>query len=109
MFRKIFSHFSTKKDFFSQNPQDLAQIISQVVIKDTEKVIEKFQTKMEFKLSEIDQNIEQLKLNIIDLERKLLSKEIKDKQSYGQLHYKLEEIKKFNIEQNQTEKKYVSK
>lgn len=49
--------------------------------------------KMDFRFSEITAQIRELELGLNQMETRLLTKDLKDKQAYGLLHYKLHESK----------------
>jgi hypothetical protein len=50
-------------------------------------------THLDLRLNEIQSQIKELELTVVQLETKLLTKDLKDKQTYGQIHYRIESIK----------------
>lgn len=62
---------------------------------DTETVtlIRELHRQMDFRFTEISAQIKELELGLAQMETKLLTKDLKDKQAYGLLHYKLHEAK----------------
>ena len=48
---------------------------------------------MDLRFKEVSSQIKEIELGLAQMEVKLLSKDLKDKQAYGLLHYKLHEAK----------------
>lgn len=55
--------------------------------------------KMDFRFNEISSQIRELELGLVQMETRLLTKDLKDKQAYGLLHYKLHEAKSPKIKE----------
>ncbi len=55
--------------------------------------LEDFKFEMNARLQELKSMVYENKLTIESLDRKLFTKELKDKQLYGQLHYKIHEVR----------------
>lgn len=55
--------------------------------------------KMDFRFNEISSQIRELELGLEQMETRLLTKDLKDKQAYGLLHYKLHEAKSPKIKE----------
>lgn len=60
---------------------------------DTATLIRDLHQKMDFRFNEISSQIRELELGLEQMETRLLTKDLKDKQAYGLLHYKLHEAK----------------
>lgn len=60
---------------------------------DTAALIRDLHQKMDFRFNEISSQIRELELGLEQMETRLLTKDLKDKQAYGLLHYKLHEAK----------------
>ncbi len=61
--------------------------------KEIQGLIKDLGTHLDLRLNEIQCQIKELELTVVQLETKLLTKDLKDKQTYGQLHYRLESMK----------------
>lgn len=55
--------------------------------------ISSMQQQIELRFNEISSQVKELELGLVQLETKLLTKDLKDKQAYGLIHYKLHEAK----------------
>ena len=53
---------------------------------------------MDLSFKEASAQIKEVELGLAQLETKLLTKDHKDKQAYGMIHYKLHEVKKHKLE-----------
>ncbi len=60
---------------------------------ETATLIRELSQQMDFRFSEISSQIKELELGLAQMETRLLTKDLKDKQAYGLLHYKLHEAK----------------
>lgn len=60
---------------------------------ETVTLIRELHQQMDFRFSEISSQIKELELGLAQMETRLLTKDLKDKQAYGLLHYKLHEAK----------------
>lgn len=56
-------------------------------------LIKDLHQQMDFRFTELSAQIKELELGLAQMETKLLTKDLKDKQAYGLLHYKLHEAK----------------
>ena len=54
---------------------------------------------MDLRFKEVSAQIKEVELGLAQLETKLLTKDLKDKQAYGLLHYKLHEAKHVKLEE----------
>lgn len=60
---------------------------------ETVTLIRDLHQKMDFRFTELSSQIKELELGMAQMETRLLTKDLKDKQAYGLLHYKLHESK----------------
>lgn len=60
---------------------------------ETVTLIKELHRQMDFRFTEISAQMKELELGLAQMETKLLTKDLKDKQAYGLLHYKLHETK----------------
>ena len=60
-------------------------------------LIRELHQKMDFRFNEISAQIRELEHGLEQMETRLLTKDLKDKQAYGLLHYKLHEVKSSKI------------
>ncbi len=68
-------------------------VIVKAVVDQTAALLTDLQKRMDFRFNELSAQVKELELEISQLETKLLTKDLKDKQAYGLLHYKLHEVK----------------
>jgi hypothetical protein len=78
---------------FKKNRSKNKDEIVSAVITQTAALINDLQRQMEFRFNEISAQIKEIESGLVQLETKLLTKDLKDKQAYGLLHYKLHEVK----------------
>jgi hypothetical protein len=71
---------------------DADEIIT-AVVSQTAALITDLHRQMDFRFKEVSAQIKEIELGLAQLETKLLTKDLKDKQAYGILHYKLHEAK----------------
>lgn len=64
---------------------------------ETASLIRELSQQMDFRFSEISAQIKELEHGLEQMESRLLTKDLKDKQAYGLLHYKLHEVKSSKI------------
>ncbi|MBL7663925.1 MAG: hypothetical protein JNM93_02240 [Bacteriovoracaceae bacterium] len=76
---------------FGRKPQ--STVIAEEVYQKTQQLLKEFNLELNLKFNELKSLIDENRLCIQDLERKLLSKDLKDRQLYGQLHYKIHEVR----------------
>jgi hypothetical protein len=60
---------------------------------ETNELLKQLRFDQEHRFNEIKSRFENLELALKELETKLITKDIKDRQAYGQLYYKLHEVK----------------
>ncbi len=68
-------------------------IIVHAVVTQTAALISDLQRQIDLRFRELSSQIKEVELGLEQLETKLLTKDLKDKQAYGLLHYKLHEAK----------------
>lgn len=66
--------------------------------KHTSDVVDHLYNRLDMRFREVESQIKEIELGLQQLETKLLVKDINDKQNYGQLHYKLHEVKNKKLE-----------
>jgi len=69
------------------------EIIVQAVVSQTAALITDLHQQMDLRFKELSAQVKEVELSIAHMETKLLTKDLKDKQAYGLLHYKLHEAK----------------
>lgn len=69
------------------------EIIVKAVVTQTAALIHDLHQQMDFRFKELSAQVKEVELSVQQLETKLLTKDLKDKQAYGLLHYKLHEAK----------------
>lgn len=71
--------------------------------KDILAAINSLHQQMDLRFKEVSAQIKEVELGLAQLETKLLTKDLKDKQAYGLLHYKLHEAKSPKLDQEISE------
>lgn len=89
----MFHHIFKSKSQNSRNNDSVYAIISQ-----TEALIENLYSRIDVRFQELSGQIKELEQGLQNLETKLLAKDLKDKQAYGLLHYKLHEVKNVKLQ-----------
>lgn len=79
-----------------QRPEDEA--IVKAVVTQTAALINDLHHQIDLRFKEVSAQVKELELGLAQLETKLLTKDLKDKQAYGLLHYKLHEAKSKGLE-----------
>jgi hypothetical protein len=82
MFKSLFGNKKTEND-----------VIVKAVVTQTAALINDLHQQMDLRFKEVSSQIKEIELGLAQMEVKLLSKDLKDKQAYGLLHYKLHEAK----------------
>ncbi len=81
-------------NFFSKRQKQLNDdVIVTAVVSQTSALINDLHRQMDFRFKELSAQVKEVELSLAHLETKLLTKDLKDKQAYGLLHYKLHEAK----------------
>lgn len=68
-------------------------VIVQAVVSQTAALINDLHHQMDLRFKELSAQVREVELGLAQMETKLLTKDLKDKQAYGLLHYKLHEAK----------------
>ena len=81
------------------------------VVSQTSALINDLYKQIDFRFKELSAQVKEVELGLAQMETKLLTKDLKDKQAYGLLHYKLHEAKntKLNDEINELERSLALK
>ena len=72
-------------------------VIVTAVVTQTAALINNLHNQMDLRFKEVSAQIRELELGLVQMETKLLTKDLKDKQAYGLLHYKLHETKNHKL------------
>lgn len=72
--------------------------IVNAVVSQTAALINDLHHQMDLRFKEVSSQIKEVELGLAQMETKLLTKDLKDKQAYGLLHYKLHEAKSPKLE-----------
>lgn len=67
--------------------------IVNAVVTQTAALINNLHDQMDLRFKELTAQVKEVELGLVQMETKLLTKDLKDKQAYGLLHYKLHEAK----------------
>lgn len=86
-------------------------VIVSAVVSQTSALITDLQRQIDLRFKELSAQVKEVELGLQQMETKLLTKDLKDKQAYGLLHYKLHEAKnnKLNEEIKELEEALSSK
>ena len=68
-------------------------VIVNAVVTQTSALITNLQHQIDLRFKELSAQVKEVELGLVQMETKLLTKDLKDKQAYGLLHYKLHEAK----------------
>lgn len=74
--------------------EKFASSVSKAIVRDTKEILQDHKNELHLRFNELDQQFKLLFSKIDELEKRFETKEIKDRQNYGNLHYKIEAIKK---------------
>lgn len=86
-------------------------VIVSAVVTQTSALINDLHKQIDLRFKELSAQVKEIELGLQQMETKLLTKDLKDKQAYGLLHYKLHEAKnhKLNDEIKELEAALASK
>jgi len=73
-------------------------VIVNAVVTQTAALIQDLHHQMDLRFKELSSQVRELELGLAQMETKLLTKDLKDKQAYGLLHYKLHESKNTKLQ-----------
>lgn len=79
--------------FFKRQKKVEDDQIVKAVVSQTAALINDLHQQMDLRFKEVSSQIREVELGLAQLETKLITKDLKDKQAYGLLHYKLHEAK----------------
>lgn len=79
--------------FFGKKNKVQDDRIVNAVVTQTAAMITDLHHQMDLRFKELTAQVREVELSIAQMETKLLTKDLKDKQAYGLLHYKLHEAK----------------
>jgi len=79
--------------FFSKKRRVEDEIIVNAVVTQTSALINDLHHQIDLRFRELSAQVKEVELGLAQMETKLLTKDLKDKQAYGLLHYKLHEAK----------------
>jgi hypothetical protein len=68
-------------------------VIVNAVVSQTAALINDLHQQIDLRFKELSSQVREIELGLAQMETKLLTKDLKDKQAYGLLHYKLHETK----------------
>ncbi|WP_408098598.1 hypothetical protein ACJVC5_06720 [Peredibacter sp. HCB2-198] len=68
-------------------------VIVTAVVTQTSALINNLHQQIDLRFKELSAQVKEVELGLAQMETKLLTKDLKDKQAYGILHYKLHEVK----------------
>ena len=69
------------------------EVIVHAVVSQTAALINDLHQQIDLRFKELSAQVREVELGLAQMETKLLTKDVKDKQAYGLLHYKLHETK----------------
>lgn len=81
------------KSLFKSQRRIQDEAIVNAVVSQTAALISDLNNRMDLRFKELSAQVKEVELGLEQLETKLLTKDLKDKQAYGILHYKLHEVK----------------
>lgn len=84
--------------FFKKSNNHPEEVIVNAVVTQTAALINDLHHKIDLRFKEVSAQIKEIELGLAQMETKLLTKDLKDKQAYGMLHYKLHEVKSPKLE-----------
>lgn len=68
-------------------------VIVNAVVSQTAALINDLHQQIDLRFKELSSQVREIELGLAQMETKLLTKDLKDKQAYGLIHYKLHETK----------------
>ena len=87
MFQRLFSKKNRIED----------DIIIKAVVSQTSALINDLYRQVDLRFNELSAQVKEVELGLAQMETKLLNKDLKDKQAYGLIHYKLHESKNMKL------------
>lgn len=86
------------KAIFGKKKKTQDDAIVEAIVGQTSALINNLHHQMDLRFKEVSAQIKEVELGLAQLETKLLTKDLKDKQAYGMLHYKLHEVKNHKLD-----------
>ncbi len=83
---------------FSKKRRVEDDAIVTAVVTQTSALINELQRQMDFRFKELSAQVKEVELGLAQMETNLLTKDLKDKQADGLLHYKLHEAKNHKLD-----------
>ena len=81
------------KSFFAKNRRSQDEDIVKAIVTQTSAMINDLHHQIDLRFKELSSQVKEIEIGLVQLETNLLTKDLKDKQAYGLLHYKLHEVK----------------
>lgn len=78
---------------FGKKKKTADDVIVNAVVSQTAALINDLHHQIDLRFKELSAQVKEVELGLAQMETKLLTKDLKDKQAYGLLHYKLHEAK----------------
>lgn len=78
---------------FGKKKKIADDVVVNAVVSQTAALINDLHQQMDLRFKELSAQVREVELGLAQMETKLLTKDLKDKQAYGLLHYKLHEAK----------------
>lgn len=75
------------------------EVIVSAIVNQTSALINDLHHQMDLRFKELSAQVKELELGLVQMETRLLTKDLKDKQAYGLLHYKLHESKNKKLDE----------
>lgn len=85
------------KSLFSKKKNVADNDLVNAIVSQTSHLINDLHHQMDLRFKEVSAQIKEVELGLAQMETKLLTKDLKDKQAYGLLHYKLHEAKNVKL------------
>jgi hypothetical protein len=86
------------KAIFGKKKKTQDDAIVEAIVGQTSALINNLHHQIDLRFKEVSAQIKEVELGLAQLETKLLTKDLKDKQAYGMLHYKLHEVKNHKLD-----------
>lgn len=85
--------------FFSKKQKAEDNTVVSAIVTQTSALINDLHKQIDLRFNELSAQVRELELGLMEMETKLLTKDLKDKQAYGLLHYKLHETKNQKLDE----------
>jgi hypothetical protein len=91
------------KFLFKKKQAHPDDVVVSAVVTQTAALIQDLYQQMDLRFKELSAQVKEVELGLIQMEKNLIAKDLKDKQAYGLLHYKLHETKHTKLESEITD------